>query len=119
MRGMAVLWVWLLLGIAGAIATAWWSRRIWKRRNTLPLRTRAVAMVVAVAAMVGALGSLIGLVKAFGAIGGESVDPSRKARILAEGISEAMNCTALGFVIGLPSVVVLAFLLRTRGKPSA
>ncbi|HVY32467.1 MAG TPA: hypothetical protein VHB79_38280 [Polyangiaceae bacterium] len=33
------------------------------------------------------------MIKAFGAVGGEGVDPSQKARILAEGISEAMNCT--------------------------
>jgi biopolymer transport protein ExbB/TolQ len=64
-----------------------------------------------------ALGTVVGLAKAFGAIGGESVDPSQKARILAEGISEAMNCTALGVAIGLPSAILLSFTMRRRGEP--
>jgi biopolymer transport protein ExbB/TolQ len=42
--------------------------------------------------------------------GGESVDPSQKARILAEGISEAMNCTAFGLVIGILSLIAFACL---------
>jgi biopolymer transport protein ExbB/TolQ len=48
----------------------------------------------------GLIGTVAGLVKAFGAVAGESVDPSQKARILAEGISQAMNCTAFALVMG-------------------
>ncbi len=59
-----------------------------------------------------------GLVKAFVAVGGESVDPSQKARILAEGISEAMNCTALALAIWVPSVIVTFILFRTSKKTS-
>jgi hypothetical protein len=47
-------------------------------------------------------GVLAGLVKSYGAVGGESVDPSQEARILAEGISEAMNTAAFGTLAPLP-----------------
>jgi biopolymer transport protein ExbB/TolQ len=78
-------------------------------------------LVLAVGALVlfGALGTLAGLVKAFAAVGGESVDPSQKARILAEGTSEAMNCTAFGILFGVPSAIALALLTRkSSGKAS-
>jgi len=53
----------------------------------------------------GLFGTIVGLIKSFGAVGGESVDPSQKARILAEGISEAMNCTAFGLLSAIASLV--------------
>jgi biopolymer transport protein ExbB/TolQ len=115
---MVVLLVLLVLGFVGALACAWWARRIWKRRRNLPLFARAIAAIAAASMLFGMLGTVIGLVKAFGAVGGESVDPSQKARILAEGISEAMNCTAFGIVVWVPSVVVLIFLMRRRSERS-
>jgi biopolymer transport protein ExbB/TolQ len=39
---------------------------------------------------------LLGLLSAFGATGEASIDPSQRARILAEGISEAMSGAAVG-----------------------
>lgn len=106
----------LLLGLAGVAGTAWWARRMWRDGKGLPLRTKMVAVVVASSALAGALGTLLGLVKAFGAVGGESVDPSQKARILAEGISEAMNWTALGVVVWLPATLALLLLMRVAKK---
>ncbi|MEO8875358.1 MAG: MotA/TolQ/ExbB proton channel family protein, partial [Polyangiaceae bacterium] len=44
------------------------------------------------------------------------VDPSQKARILAEGISEAMNCTAFGLIIAIMALVGFAIL---NGKTQA
>ena len=64
--------------------------------------------------MYGAAGTLLGLVMALGAVGGESVDPSQKARILAEGISEAMNCAAFSFLVGLPSLIAAFAITRAR-----
>src|SRR5215472_14806630 len=62
------------------------------------------------AALRGLLGTVTGLIKSFGAVSGASVDPSQKATILANGISEAMNCTAFGLgvaIIGLIGFAVL------------
>jgi biopolymer transport protein ExbB len=61
-------------------------------------RTAFLALFANLAMLSGLFGTITGLIKAFGAVGGESVDPSQKARILAEGISEAMNCTAFGLI---------------------
>lgn len=108
----AILLGWFVLTLVGACATAWWSRRIWKRRKELPPGLQMVALVVAISAMGGALGTLLGLVKVFGGIGGESSDPSQKARIIAGGIAEAMNWTALGLLVWIPSAIALAFLTR-------
>ena len=44
------------------------------------------------------------------------VDPSQKARILAEGISEAMNCTAFGLLVAIIGLIGFAVL---NGKTQA
>jgi biopolymer transport protein ExbB/TolQ len=67
-------------------------------------RTAFLALFSNLAMLSGLFGTITGLIKAFGAVGGESVDPSQKARILAEGISEAMNCTAFGLISAIISL---------------
>ena len=79
-------------------------------------RTGYLALFANLAMLSGLFGTIIGLIKAFGAVGGESVDPSQKARILAEGISEAMNCTAFGLLSAITALVGFAFLNgKTQG----
>ena len=46
----------------------------------------------------------------FGAVAGGSIDPSQKATILANGISEAMNCTAFGLIVALLGLISFAVL---------
>ena len=73
-------------------------------------RTGYLALLANLAMLSGLLGTITGLIKAFGAVGGESVDPSQKARILAEGISEAMNCTAFGLMVAITALLGFAVL---------
>jgi len=73
-------------------------------------RTGYLALLSNLAMLSGLLGTITGLIKSFGAVGGESVDPSQKARILAEGISEAMNCTAFGLVVAILGLIGYAIL---------
>ena len=73
-------------------------------------RTGYLALLANLSMLSGLLGTITGLIKAFGAVGGESVDPSQKARILAEGISEAMNCTAFGLMVAIMSLLGYAIL---------
>src|SRR3546814_12652902 len=56
----------------------------------------------------GLLGTVIGLIGAFAALG--SADPTEKADLLSRGISEAMNCTAFGLVVAFPTLIVHAWL---------
>jgi len=62
------------------------------------------------------LGTVSGLIKSFGSVAGESVDPSQKARILAGGISEALNCTAFGLIVAVIGLIGYAVL---NGKTQA
>lgn len=72
--------------------------------------TGYLALLSNLAMLSGLLGTIAGLIKSFGAVGGESVDPSQKARILAEGIAEAMNCTAFGLIVAIIGLIGFAVL---------
>jgi biopolymer transport protein ExbB/TolQ len=58
-------------------------------------------MIGNVATLVGLLGTIIGLIQCFAGVAG--VDASEKARVLSDGIAEAMNCTAFGLIVAIPS----------------
>jgi len=77
-------------------------------------RTAYLAMLANFAVMAGLLGTITGMIKSFGSAAG--ADASRKATLLAEGISEALNCTAFG--IGTSLIGLLGFSLlngKTQG----
>src|SRR5256712_262915 len=71
-------------------------------------RTGYLAMIGNVATLVGLLGTIIGLIQCFAGVAG--VDASEKARVLSDGISEAMNCTAFGLIVAIPSLVAFSLL---------
>src|SRR5438045_1210041 len=82
-----------------------------------PLVVAACTTLVAIALLT--MGAAV--IKAFGAIGGGSVEPSQKARLLGEGISEAMNMIALATLVATPvSIAILAYAgsRRSGSKPS-
>ena len=114
MVAIAAIVVWLFVGVIGSGLAAWFVFRFWKRSKQTPLAAKLIASVAVASAVAAAVGTLVGLVKAFGAVGGESVDPSQKARILAHGISEAMNCAAFGLAVWLPSIIVTLVITRAR-----
>jgi biopolymer transport protein ExbB/TolQ len=72
-------------------------------------RTPYLGMLANFAVMAGLLGTITGMIKSFGSAAG--ADASQKAAKLAEGISEALNCTAFG--IGVSLVGLLGFSLCT------
>lgn len=74
----------------------------------LDKRTPYLAMLGNVAVLLGLLGTITGLIKTFAALGGASA--AEKATMLSEGISEAMNCTAFGLIVAIPSLVVYGLL---------
>ena len=57
-------------------------------------------MFANIATLLGLLGTIIGLIKAFTAVA--QVDPSMKAEILSTSISVAMNTTAFGLIVAIP-----------------
>lgn len=79
----------------------------------LPLIHRGIgylALYANLAMLWGLFGTIAGLIKSFGSVGAESVDPSQKARILADGIAEAMHCTAFGLATAVFAVIAFALL---------
>jgi biopolymer transport protein ExbB len=71
-------------------------------------RTGYLAMIGNVATLLGLLGTITGLIKCFGAVA--NANPADKAAILSQGISEAMNCTAFGLGVAIPSLVLFSVL---------
>lgn len=118
MSAEGILLVWLGAASSGVVAMLWWCRRLWQRRHELPQWATLAATGLVALALFGGFRTIVGLIKAFGAIGGESVDPSQKARILAEGISEAMNCSASGLLFVLPALIAVKLITRKRTPQS-
>lgn len=61
-----------------------------------------------VATLLGLLGTIFGLTTAFASLG--AVDPSQRSALLAAGISEALNCTAFGLMVAVPTLVAHGYL---------
>jgi biopolymer transport protein ExbB len=74
----------------------------------LERRTGYLAMFSNVATLTGLLGTIVGLIHSFAAVG--KAEAAEKSTKLAEGISEAMNCTAFGLVVAIPALLAYAVL---------
>ena len=74
-------------------------------------RTHYLATFANLATLLGLLGTVSGLIKAFSAVA--TANPAEKANLLAASISEAMNCTAFGLMVAVPLLFVHAY-LQTR-----
>lgn len=79
-----------------------------KESHPIERRTSYLSMLANIATLLGLLGTISGLIAAFAAAA--KIDPSQKAELLANGISEAMNCTAYGLVVAIFALVVFALL---------
>jgi biopolymer transport protein ExbB len=77
----------------------------------LEKRTHYLATFANLATLLGLLGTVSGLIHAFGAVA--TVNPADKANLLAASISEAMNCTAFGLMTAVPILLAHA-LLQTK-----
>ncbi len=66
-------------------------------------RTDALNALANIATLLGLLGTIIGLIEAFEALEGAS--PENRQRLLARGISLAMNTTAFGLIVAIPTML--------------
>jgi biopolymer transport protein ExbB/TolQ len=73
-------------------------------------RTAYLGLLSNLAMLTGLFGTVLGLIRSFGAVSKPGVDQAMKATILAEGISEAMNCTAFGLIAAILGLIGFAIL---------
>jgi biopolymer transport protein ExbB/TolQ len=77
-------------------------------------RTPFLATLANVATLLGLLGTIFGLILAFEGVGAASA--AKKQEVLAKGIAVAMNTTAFGLIVAIPTSVGHAILSARQGK---
>lgn len=81
--------------------------------NELPAleaHTPYLSMLAQIATLLGLLGTIIGLMDAFSAVGTASA--AARAMELTKGISKAMNTTAFGLIVAIPSLIAYTVVQR-------
>ncbi|NNF15442.1 MAG: MotA/TolQ/ExbB proton channel family protein [Gammaproteobacteria bacterium] len=77
----------------------------------LEKRTHYLATFANIATLLGLLGTIIGLIKAFTAVA--AANPAEKADLLSASISVAMNTTAFGLMVAIP-LLLMHSVLQTK-----
>ncbi len=72
-----------------------------------------LGLVANVSTLIGLLGTIYGLIESFAAVA--TADPASKAKLLALGISKAMNTTALGLISAI-SIMVIHSILTSKSE---
>jgi biopolymer transport protein ExbB/TolQ len=73
-------------------------------------RTPYLATIAQIATLLGLLGTIVGLMQSFSAVQGAASE--QRAMLLAAGISTALNTTALGLIVAVPTTVAYSVLQR-------
>lgn len=76
-------------------------------------RMSYMALCANISTLLGLLGTISGLIQSFAAVA--SADPASKAKLLALGISKAMNTTAIGLISAI-SLMVIHSILTSKGE---
>jgi biopolymer transport protein ExbB len=74
---------------------------------TLSKRILYIAMLANASTLLGLLGTVSGLIYSFSAVG--QADPAQRSAFLAAGIAEALNCTAFGLIVAVPTLFIHSF----------
>jgi biopolymer transport protein ExbB len=74
----------------------------------LDKRAGFLGMLGNVATLLGLLGTVSGMITSFAAVA--SANPADRALLLSTGISEALNATAFGLIVAIPSLVAYAII---------
>jgi biopolymer transport protein ExbB len=80
----------------------------------LERRTPYLPILANVATLLGLLGTIIGVIKAFAAV--SAADPSQKSVLLAQGISTALNMTAFGLMVAIPLILIYSYMQSQTTK---
>ncbi len=80
----------------------------------LERRTGFLAMLGNVGTLLGLLGTVIGLIQAFAAV--SNLNAVEKSVILTKGVALAMNTTAYGLIMAIPTLVMYAILMNRTNQ---
>ncbi len=80
----------------------------------IQVRTPFLATLANVSTLFGLLGTIIGLVESFQAVG--QAVAQQRAALLANGISTAMNSTMMGLAVAIPSMIAYSILMARTNK---
>ncbi len=83
----------------------------------LKKRIQVLWSLANIATLIGLLGTVTGLIKAFGAVA--AAKPEERTALLANGISEALNNTAMGLGIAVSCIIAHAILSAASKKQSS
>jgi biopolymer transport protein ExbB/TolQ len=75
----------------------------------LSRRLPYLSMLANSATLLGLLGTIFGLTTAFSAVG--AADPAQRSAFLAVGIAQALNTTAFGLILAVPTLLLHGFLV--------
>jgi len=82
--------------------------------DRITARTPFLGTIANVATLFGLLGTIIGLVQSFEAVGNASAQT--RSALLANGISTAMNATMLGLGVAIPCMIAYSYLMSRSNK---
>ena len=77
-------------------------------------RTAFLSMIANVATLLGLLGTILGLIQSFEAVG--SASAQQRSALLAAGISTAMNATMLGLAVAIPCMIAFSFITNRANR---
>ena len=80
-------------------------------------RTGFLSTIANVATLLGLLGTILGLVQSFEAVG--SANAQARSGLLAAGISTAMNATMLGLGVAIPCMIAFSYLTNRANRLGA
>lgn len=85
-----------------------------KATQQIQKRTGFLSAIANVSTLLGLLGTILGLINAFQAVGNATAQ--ERSALLAQGISVAMNATMLGLVVAIPSMIAYSFLMNRSNR---
>jgi biopolymer transport protein ExbB len=77
-------------------------------------QTQWLLEIATIAPMVGLLGTVMGMLSAFGAVASDLA--AAKPTLLAEGVSQAIITTIFGLFVAIPAMMMYAFFRRRAAK---
>jgi len=87
---------------------------LYSEQTRIESRIEFLSMMGNVATLMGLLGTIVGMIRAFAAI--STTDQVTKAAMLAAGISEAMHATAYGLIVAIPTLIMYSVLQNRANK---